>query len=623
MSRNSQRSKPVDNFSRTKLQLVVGLQVPGGDFGYHLADYLCIGQVFDKWEGKVFAEVQSRVKALTNGLGTCKSQALKQRPISTSKNSHLMPDHNNDSQWRGNEAQRNNGEPSENLLGGFEHQILREISFHGPVGNGVQVNGPEVLQLQKVFKVPKVQKQKSGTVEKASSLIGGVFARVVPEDLQRVDHLLDSQAPFTQPAEEPNVLPVGFSGREDAKALEDRPVSSILKEGIQTEAAGTAIGQPRRKKKKEKVRKRASVVSGGDLDPKNSSLVGDAAEDVGLGTRGVRREREGSESIQRVSKLQKMTEATPSCSTLKIHALDSDLVRKDGNSEKLNKGKLVNGEILASRKESSIKVNPDGEVSTSAVSALNRKRRKKRELTGSFINFDDNLAAREKEQGAPVGVMSLGLKRVKGSTEKKEKVIDLEASTRADFEQRDSILEDKPKNADNGILEVNAGNQLPGNDAGAKPENLDVVVKVEKQFTVEAVKGKRKNKCKKKGSATSASGIIGCGSTSMGYPVSDRPLLKDVEITSPDAEPLRVNELSGKDLDEGGRVEVGLVDENGKQSVTKDHVIVQDCEAENVTPDELDVTPGIEAFCCIKVEQALHQEMAEPVERLEIPLSSR
>jgi len=34
-------------------------QVPGGDFGYHLADFLRIGQVFYKDEGKVLAEVKS------------------------------------------------------------------------------------------------------------------------------------------------------------------------------------------------------------------------------------------------------------------------------------------------------------------------------------------------------------------------------------------------------------------------------------------------------------------------------------------------------------------------------------------------------------------------------------
>ncbi len=30
----------------------------GGDYGYHLADYLCIGQVYNTSEGKVMAEVQ-------------------------------------------------------------------------------------------------------------------------------------------------------------------------------------------------------------------------------------------------------------------------------------------------------------------------------------------------------------------------------------------------------------------------------------------------------------------------------------------------------------------------------------------------------------------------------------
>ena len=33
--------------------------MPGGDYGYHLADFLLIGQVYERYEGKVFPEVKN------------------------------------------------------------------------------------------------------------------------------------------------------------------------------------------------------------------------------------------------------------------------------------------------------------------------------------------------------------------------------------------------------------------------------------------------------------------------------------------------------------------------------------------------------------------------------------
>lgn len=50
--------------------------MPGGDYGYHLADFLRIGQVYDKFEGKVLAEVKSRDPASSNRDGLFRMPAL-------------------------------------------------------------------------------------------------------------------------------------------------------------------------------------------------------------------------------------------------------------------------------------------------------------------------------------------------------------------------------------------------------------------------------------------------------------------------------------------------------------------------------------------------------------------
>ena len=325
--------------------------MPGGEHGYYIADFLRVGQVFDKWEGKVFAEVRQYNPPSTDGhviLGVLQP-VLSYRSKPSPSNLQLLPIPNHvDSLPLGKE----------------------------PTDTSEKCE-PQVPENEEQFKTPQPQRGNGLHVADASACEAvGVSVEA--------DILLEFQTPSTQHPLPPVALPLdpaGMLGLGDTKELKNSGTTAAKKE-VETKVA-VSTGKPPRKKKGMKDTELGILDRHVDLGMNHLSPMAVAEGSLRPETSAGSKKRGALECCERVSKFQKLIEAEVVGFPQMKDSINDEIENKDrmnrvDDNEEV--GSDNKGTSSRSKKASfaKIQMDPSGELSVSPKSGAKSKKRKQK-----------------------------------------------------------------------------------------------------------------------------------------------------------------------------------------------------------------------------------------------------
>lgn len=335
----------------THYGIVLNWQLPGGEHGYYIADFLRVGQVFDKWEGKVFAEVKQYNPPSTDGhvIFGVLQPVLSYRSKPSPSNLQLLPLPNH----------------------------VDSLSLGKEPTDTPEKCEPQVSENAEQFKTPQPQCGNSLHVADASACEAvGVSVEA--------DVLLEFQTPSTQHPLLPVALPLnpaGMLGLGDTKELKNSGTTPAKKE-VETKVV-VSTGKPPRKKKG--MKDTESGISGRhvDLGMDHSSPMAVAEESLRPETSAGSKKRGALECSERVSKFQKLIEAEVVGFPQMKDSINGEIENKDRMNRVDNNeegGSDNKGTSSRSKKASfaEIQMDPSGELSVSPKSGAKIKKRKQK-----------------------------------------------------------------------------------------------------------------------------------------------------------------------------------------------------------------------------------------------------
>ncbi|KAH8949465.1 hypothetical protein BDL97_10G033300 [Sphagnum fallax] len=395
------------------------LAVRGGDYGYHLADYLCIGQVYNTSEGKVMAEVQlPSLCAFGNDQKYLQSGPHELSTSSSPKKLQLLATENDNCNNEGQLC--------------VEPQSAEKATNHSV--------GPSIPQLLERTIPAENQCRITAALEgNAITVHESKFVRSTVGCLGRENMSPATQAPFTQASRELMETPKVVEGEEDARDMET-PSSRLVMQETQSDAGVAATGLLRKKKKEGTVKKRTVSLSEGE---KQLEYLVEETDDV-LVKAGSKKGK--GFQFHTISKLQKKTAGIPASNIFKHEDETVSLIKVEGKNELQIKRNLeLNNDNGASestthfsaqsKKKSDL--SPAGSVSITTIQGkVKEKRKKKRALdvaevkTMGETTLEGTLAVREVEPDTSVGGnVSVALNGDKLKEERrKKKFVELESS---------------------------------------------------------------------------------------------------------------------------------------------------------------------------------------------------
>lgn len=320
--------------------------MPGGEHGYYIADYLRVGQVFDKWEGKVFAEVRQYNPPSADGrvIFGVLQPVLSYRSKPSPSNLQLLPLPNHvDSLPLGKEP--------------TDTSEKRE---------------PQVSENAEQLKIPQPQRGNGLHVADASA------CEAVGASLE-ADVLLEFQTPSTQHPLPPVALPLdpaGMLGLGDTKELK-KSVTTPAKKEVETKVA-VSTGKPPRKKKGMKDTESGMSNRHVELGLDHSSPMAVAEESLRPETSAGSKKRGALECSERVSKFQKLIEAEVVGFPQMKDSVDCEIENKD----RMNRVDNSDYKDTSSRSKKAsfakFQMDPSGELSVSPKSGAKIKKRKQK-----------------------------------------------------------------------------------------------------------------------------------------------------------------------------------------------------------------------------------------------------
>ncbi len=343
----------------------------GAEYGYCLADYLYIGQVFNASDGKVTAEVQlPDLSAHSNDRVYLQSQPHNLSTSSGSKKLQLLATDNG------------NGD---NIQGQHCVKLQYAEKANCSVGAGI-------CPLQPGTNVPQDQFGISAALEE-NACLGSREAKFSA-----------TQAPSTQASQQVMDSQNAVDSEENAGDTK-RSCSQLVMQGIESEsataaAAAMAAGFLNRKKKKKQVKKRAvSLSEGGNGTEIQVEETGDVLE------KAWSKKREEFE-FHRISELQKNTESIAANDIIKSKEDIVSLVKEEGKNEPQTERQLehnIKDDASASTTHSSAGLEPKSELSpvgslsiaTGQGKVKEKRKKMKRVLDGALVKTQGETNAAE------------------------------------------------------------------------------------------------------------------------------------------------------------------------------------------------------------------------------------
>ncbi len=346
----------------------------GAEYGYCLADYLYIGQVFNASEGKVTAEVQlPDLSAHSNDRVYLHSQPHNLSTNSGSKKLQLLATDNG------------NGD---NIQG--QHCVKLQYAEKANCSVGANI-GP----LQPGTNVPQNQSGVSAALEENACLGSreAKFSATQVPSTQASQQLMDSQN--------------AVDSEENAGDTK-RSCSQMVMQGIESEsataaaaaAAAMAAGFLNRKKKMKQVKKRAVSLSEGG----NGTEI--QVEETGVVLEKAWSKKREEFEFHRISELQKNTESIAANNIIKSEEDIVSLVKEEGKNEPQTERQLehnIKDDASASTTHSSAGLEPKSELSpvgslsieTGQGKVKEKRKKMKRVLDGALVKTQGETNAAE------------------------------------------------------------------------------------------------------------------------------------------------------------------------------------------------------------------------------------
>lgn len=319
--------------------------MPGGEHGYYIADYLRVGQVYDKWDGKVFAEVRQYNPPPTDGhmIFGVLQPVLSYRTKPSPCNLQLLPLPNHvDSLPLGKE----------------------------PTGTSEKCEA-QASENAEQFKTPQPQRGNALQVTAGASACEAVGLSL------EADVLLEFQTPSTQYPVVPVAMPLdpaGMLGLGDTKELKKSGTTPTKKE-VETKGA-VSTGKLHRTMNGMKDMESGPSDRHVDLGMVHSSPMAVAEESLRPETSAGSRKRGALGCSEMVSKFQKLIEAEVSgFPQMKDEAENKDRMNLVDNNDEV--GSDNKGTSSRSKKSSfaKIQMDPSGELSITPKSGAKKKKR--------------------------------------------------------------------------------------------------------------------------------------------------------------------------------------------------------------------------------------------------------
>ncbi|KAH9540211.1 hypothetical protein CY35_15G099300 [Sphagnum magellanicum] len=347
------------------------LAVLGAEYGYCLADYLYIGQVFNASEGKVTAEVQlPDLSAHSNDRVYLQSQPHNLSTSSGSKKLQLLATDNG------------NGD---NIQG--QHCV--KLQYAEKANFSV---GADICPLLPGTNVPQDQSGISAALEENACLGSreAKFSATQAPSTQASQQLMDSQ----------NAVDSEENAGDTKRSCSQLVMQRIESESATAAAAAMAAGFLNRKKKKKQVKKRAvSLSEGGNGTEIQVEETGDVLE------KAWSKKREEFE-FHRISELQKNTESIAANDIIKSEEDIVSLVKEKGKNEPQTERQLehnIKDDASASTPHSSAGLEPKSELSpvgsvsiaTGQGKVKEKRKKMKRVLDGALVKTQGETNAAE------------------------------------------------------------------------------------------------------------------------------------------------------------------------------------------------------------------------------------